>query len=265
MQECPALRNFTNVPGYTPVCATASASAGASATATTATAITPAERACSDKWTVSGGEKRSRNPPPQQDCPMLRTLDVPGFTGTCATATVASATAPTPAITTAERACADKDKVLNATLPELTAVLSSLYCASAGGSVGLEFTASVLASLDADRSGSVDCDEWGIAKRTATLPELGDGGYFGPAKLKAPLCKLTAEGREELARYDAYLGRLTLGTLATNATAAVASAASSAVVTVENDVVAGSAAGVLLAARDKVAAAWNATARAVSG
>ena len=160
---------------------------------------------------------------------MLRTLDVPGYKGTCATAASASAgalttTAPT-AITAAERACADKDKVLNATLPELTAVLSSLYCASAGGSVGLEFTASLLASLDADRSGSVDCAEWGIAKQTATLRELEGGRYFGPAKLKAPLCKLTAEGREELARYDAYLGRLTLGTLATNATALAASAA----------------------------------------
>ena len=191
---------------------------------------------------------------------------MPGYTGVCATASASGVSTTTTTITAAERACADKDKVLNATLPELTAALSSLYCASAGGSVGLEFTGSLLASLDADKSGSVDCAEWGIAKMTPALHQLPGGGYFGPPKLEAPLCKLSAEGKDKLARYNAYLGKLTLGTLATNATALAASAASRAALTVENEVVAGSAAGALLAARDKVAAAWNATtATTVSG
>ena len=184
---------------------------------------------------------------------------MPGYTPVCATASASGGPTTTTTITAAERACADKDKVLNTTLPQLTEILSSSYCASAGDSVGLEFTGSLLASLDADKSGSVDCAEWGIAKQRATLPQLPGGGYFGPPKLEAPLCKLSAEGKDTLARYNAYLGKLTLGTLATNATALAASAASRAVVTVENDVVAGSAANALLAARDKVAAAWNAT------
>ena len=197
-------------------------------------------------------------------CPLLQYFtNVPGYTPVCAT--VSASGGSTTTITAAERACADKDTVLNATLPELTASLSSFYCASAGDSVGLEFTGSLLASLDADKSGSVDCAEWGIAKQRVTLPQLPGGGYFGPPKLEAPLCKLSAEGKDTLARYNTYLGKLTLGTLATNATALAASAASRAVVTVENDVVAGSAAGALLAARDKVAAAWNATTTTVSG
>ena len=196
-----------------------------------------------------------------QDCPALRDFRVPGFTGVCASG--AGGPSATPA--DAARACADKDKVLNTTLPQLTATLSSYYCACEGGSVGLEFSGSLLASLDADKSGSVDCAEWGIAKQTATLQQLAGGGYFGPPKLEAPLCKLSAQGKDQLARYNAYLGKLTLGTLATNATALAASAASRAALTEENDVVAGSAAGALLAARDKFAAAWNATTTTVSG
>ena len=185
---------------------------------------------------------------------------MPGYTGVCATTGSASGgSTTTTAITAAERACADRDKVLNATLPQLTERLSSIYCASGGDSVGLEFTGSLLATLDADKSGSVDCAEWGIAKMTPALHQLPGGGYFGPPKLEAPLCKLSAEGKDKLARYNAYLGKLTLGTLATNATALAASAASRAALTVENEVVAGSAAGALLAARDKVAAAWNTT------
>ena len=187
---------------------------------------------------------------------------MPGYTPVCATASAlgsSTSITTTTAITPAERACADKDKVLNTPLPQLTATLSSSYCASAGDSVGLEFTSSLLASLDADKNGAVDCTEWGIAKQTTALRQLAGGGYFGPPKLEAPLCKLSAEGKDTLARYNAYLGKLTLGTLATNATALAASAATRAALTVENDVVAGSAAGALLAARDKAAAAWNAT------
>ena len=200
-----------------------------------------------------------------ESCPQLQAFKVPGYSGVCAASASGAVTTST-TITAAERACADKDQVLNSTLPELTARLSSIYCASAGDSVGLEFTSSMLASLDADKNGAVDCTEWGIAKQRTTLQQLAGGGYFGPAKLEAPLCKLSAEGKDTLARYNAYLGKLTLGTLATNATALAASAATRAALTVENEVVAGSAAGALLAARDKVAAAWNATtAMTVSG
>jgi hypothetical protein len=193
--------------------------------------------------------------------------NVPGYTPSCVTPSasgISSSTSST--ITPAERACADKDKVLNTPLPELTTTLSSSYCANAGDSVGLEFTSSLLATLDADKSGVVDCAEWGIAKQRTTLQQLTRGGYFGPAKLEPPLCKLSAQGKEQIARYNAYLGKLTLGTLAANATALAASAASRSALTVENEIVAGSAAGALLAARDKVAAAWNATTTmAVSG
>ena len=195
----------------------------------------------------------------QVDCPALKYFNVPGYTGDC------TSPGATPTISAAQRACADKDQVLNSTLPELTARLSSFYCASAGDSVGLEFTSSLLATLDADKNGFVDCAEWGIAKQTTTLQQLSGGGYFGPVKLEPPLCKLSAYGKEQIARYNAYLGKLSLGTLATNTTALIATAASRTALTVENDVVAGSAAGALLAARDKVAAAWNATTATVSG
>lgn len=222
----------------------------------------------SNRWKLSVGDEidhRRYDDYILQDCPALRNFNnVPGYTPVCATASASGAS--TPAIAQAQRACADRDKVLNTTLPVLAATLSSYYCANGDDSVGLEFAGSLLASLDADKGGSVDCAEWGIAKQTATLQQLAGGGYFGPAKLEAPLCKLSAAGKEQLASYNAYLGKLTLGTLAQNATALAASAATRAALAVENDVVAGTAAGMLLAARDKVAATWNATTTAsVSG
>ena len=212
-----------------------------------------------DRWKLSVGDEidhRRYDGYITQDCPVLKSFRVKGYTGVCA-AGAGSASVPS-TVKDAARACADRDAVLSEPLPQLAARLSSYYCANEEDSVGLEFAGSLLASLDADKSDSVSCAEWGIAKFSATLQQLG-GGYLGTPKLEAPRCKLSTKGKESIARYNAYLGKLTLATALTNATALAATSASRAVITIENDVGAGSVAGALLGARDKVAAAWNAT------
>jgi len=117
--------------------------------------------------------------------------------------------------------CSDKNLVLAEPRNVTAARLTTVFCVP-GGDAGLSFTRQILATLDADKSGEIDCVEWGIAKMQATAEELmesGTGGYFGPAKLDPPACEMSVEGKTKLARYNAYLGELTLATAAANATA----------------------------------------------
>ena len=121
-------------------------------------------------------------------------------------------------MSTSARLCADKDLVMNEPLNTTIARLTGTFCdPEIGGDVGASFAGQILDSLDANNNGEVDCAEWGIAKKFATLETLG-GGYFGPKKIWPPACKLSKEGAQELAAYNAYLAELTLLTIKVNAT-----------------------------------------------
>lgn len=121
--------------------------------------------------------------------------------------------------------CADKDIVLGEPPAAITARLSSVFCdgGAATASVGSKFTAAVLASLDANRDGTVSCAEWPIAKARATLASVG-GAYLGPPALPPPACKMTQAGAARWASHNAYLAELAAATAKTNATALVAAA-----------------------------------------
>lgn len=188
-------------------------------------------------------------------CYALSFFRVPGYTGYCG--------APNPgrrlaqaAVTQAERDCADKDQVINEPLTQTAARLSSFLCDS--GDVGLTFAGAVLTSLDADNNGVISCAEWQIAKTEATLAELG-GSYLGLAKLPAPLCKLSKMGAGYFARYNEYLGALTLATLKANATGLAVTTAQRAAAAVEAAVVGNAAVGKVLDVTDAVAAKLNVT------
>ena len=117
--------------------------------------------------------------------------------------------------------CLDKNLVLAEPLNVTAARLTSVFCAPGGGEVGLSFAGQALDMLDADNSGSVDCEEWGIAKMRTSVKELvasGVPGYFGPAKLDPPDCKMSVAGEAKLAKYNAYLSRLTMETAAFHTT-----------------------------------------------
>lgn len=98
--------------------------------------------------------------------------------------------------------------------------------------MGASFAGQVLDSLDANNSGDVDRAEWGIARKMATLETLG-GGYFGPKQIEPPACKLSKEGAQELAAYNAYLAQLTLLTIKVNATGLAKTSAINAAQTVD--------------------------------
>jgi hypothetical protein len=132
-----------------------------------------------------------------------------------------------PARTTAEResrACADKH-ILDEAPEALEARLSTQFCEPGGKLVGRAFLDQMLATLDANRDGSVSCAEWGMAKRASTLEDLG-GAYHGPRSIAPPECPMTPQGTEALARYNAYLGELTSATMAVAAARAPADEAS---------------------------------------
>jgi hypothetical protein len=107
-------------------------------------------------------------------------------------------------------ACADRDLVMAEPLETTEARLSYTFC-EPGKLVGRAFAANVRATLDANNDGSVSCAEWGMAKMTSTLEQLG-GAYHGPRELPQPECPMTPQGTEALARYNAYLGELSLAT-----------------------------------------------------
>jgi hypothetical protein len=109
------------------------------------------------------------------------------------------------------RACADKH-ILDEAPETLEARLSGAFC-EPGKLVGLPVLDQMLATLDANRDGSVLCAEWGMAKRTSSLEQLG-GAYHGPRSIAPPECPMTPRGAEALARYNAYLGELASATTA---------------------------------------------------
>jgi hypothetical protein len=126
-----------------------------------------------------------------------------------------------PATATAEaRACADRDRVLAEPPEAIEARLSQKFCAPGGAGVGRAFAEQMLASLDANADRDVSCAEWGIAKMTPTLEQLG-GAYRGPSRIPVPECPMTPKGLDALARYNVYLSKLALATPAPadNATA----------------------------------------------
>jgi len=160
--------------------------------------------------------------------------------------------------------CSDKNLVLSEPLNVTAARLTSVFCEpGVGGEVGLSFAGQALDTLDANNDGSVNCVEWKIAKRQATAKELvasGVQGYFGPAKLDPPNCKMSASGKAELAKYNAYLALLTLETAAANTTAWAVSGARGAALAVEGRLVGNAAAGVAVTATEGLLAALNRTA-----
>ena len=159
--------------------------------------------------------------------------------------------------------CSDKNLVLSEPLNVTAARLTGVFCEPGGGEVGLSFAGQALDTLDANNDGSVNCVEWKIAKRQATVKELiatGVQGYFGPAKLDPPNCKMSASGKAWLAKYNAYLALLTLETAATNTTAWAVSGARGAALAVEGRVVGNAAAGVAITAKEGLLAALNRTA-----
>lgn len=160
--------------------------------------------------------------------------------------------------------CSDKNLVLSEPLNVTAARLTSVFCEpGGGGEVGLSFSGQALDTLDANNDGSVNCVEWKIAKRQATIKELlasGVQGYFGPAKLDPPNCKMSASGKAELAKYNAYLALLTLETAAANTTAWAVSGARGAALAVEGRLVGNAAAGVAVTATEGLLAALNRTA-----
>jgi len=160
--------------------------------------------------------------------------------------------------------CSDKNLVLSEPLNVTAARLTSVFCEpGGGGEVGLSFAGQALDTLDANNDGSVNCVEWKIAKRQATAKELvasGVQGYFGPAKLDPPNCKMSASGKAELAKYNAYLALLTLETAAANTTAWAVSGARGAALAVEGRLVGNAAAGVAVTATEGLLAALNRTA-----
>jgi len=160
--------------------------------------------------------------------------------------------------------CSDKNLVLSEPLNVTAARLTSVFCEpGVGGEVGLSFAGQALDTLDANNDGSVNCVEWKIAKRQATVKELvasGVQGYFGPAKLDPPNCKMSASGKAELAKYNAYLALLTLQTAAANTTAWAVSGARGAALAVEGRLVSNAAAGVAVTATEGLLAALNRTA-----
>jgi hypothetical protein len=109
--------------------------------------------------------------------------------------------------TRAASACQDKE-VLEEAPEVMEARLSHKFC-EAKKLVGRAFVEQMLASLDANLDGSVSCAEWGIAKMTPTLEQLG-GAYRGPQRIALPECPMTTEGSEALARYNAYLNELSV-------------------------------------------------------
>lgn len=160
--------------------------------------------------------------------------------------------------------CSDKNLVLSEPLNVTAARLTGVFCEpGVGGEVGLSFAGQALDTLDANNDGSVNCVEWKIAKRQATVKELvasGVQGYFGPAKLDPPNCKMSASGKAELAKYNAYLALLTLQTAAANTTAWAVSGARGAALAVEGRLVSNAAAGVAVTATEGLLAALNRTA-----
>jgi hypothetical protein len=109
-------------------------------------------------------------------------------------------------------ACQDKD-VLDEAPEVMEARLSAKFCAEPTKLVGRAFVAQMLGSLDANLDGSVSCAEWGIAKMTPTLEQLG-GAYRGPQRIALPECPMTPQGAEALARYNAYLNELSAASAA---------------------------------------------------
>jgi hypothetical protein len=102
--------------------------------------------------------------------------------------------------------CQDKE-VLDEPHDALEARLSVRFCEPGGKLVGRAFLDQMLATLDANNDGSVSCAEWGMAKMTSTLEELG-GAYRGPPSIAPPECPMTAQGAETVAQYNAYLAGL---------------------------------------------------------
>jgi hypothetical protein len=160
--------------------------------------------------------------------------------------------------------------VLSEPINATVARLSGIFCdpASSNGDVGFSFAGQMLDTLDADNSGSVSCTEWGLAKRRTTYEQLvasGAGGYFGPAKVDPPACKMSREGAAELAKYNAYLAKLTLANAASNTTAWVQQETRGSALAVEGRLVSNAAVGVATAAKEGLLAAWNRTVSSSSG
>jgi hypothetical protein len=114
--------------------------------------------------------------------------------------------------TRAALACQDKE-VLEEAPEAIEARLSTTFCAEPTQRVGRTFVDQMLASLDANLDGSVSCVEWGIAKMTPTLEELG-GAYRGPQQIAPPECPMTPEGQNTLTQYNAYLNKLSVASAA---------------------------------------------------
>ena len=162
-------------------------------------------------WTLMRKRKRYVTNCPEELAPYLN----------CPPSTGRRLTEDTAASGSLGLSCSDKNLVLDEPLNATAARLTAVFCVP-GGDAGLSFTGKILDTLDADKSGEIDCVEWGIAKMQATAEELmesGTGGYFGPAKLDPPACEMSAEGKTKLARYNAYLAELTMTTAAANTTA----------------------------------------------
>ena len=172
------------------------------------------------------------------------------------------------------RACADKELVLSEPITATIERLSRVFCAggvarrrtddlaSRGKDVGHSFAGQMLDTLDADNSKDVSCTEWGIAKMQTTLDQLiasGARGYFGPDKVDPPSCKMSREGAAKLAKYNAYLAKLTLATAASNTTAWIQHTARGAALAVEGRVMSNAAVGAATAAKEGLLTAWNRT------
>ena len=76
---------------------------------------------------------------------------------------------------------------------------------------------------------------------------------------------MSREGAAELAKYNAYLAKLTLATAASNTTAWVQQEARGSALAVEGRLVSNAAVGVATAAKEGLLAAWNRTVSSSSG
>lgn len=155
--------------------------------------------------------------------------------------------------------CSDKTLVLSEPINSTVARLTAVFCdiQNYDKDVGLEFAGQILASLDADKNGQVTCGEWQIAKMEATIEQLVT--YVGPKSVGPPACKMSQKGAETLARYNAYLAKLTLASLKVNATGVVTAAVENAATRVDGHVRGNAVVGKLLDAKDEITAKLNAS------
>lgn len=105
--------------------------------------------------------------------------------------------------------CEDLPAIVNATIPELIARLTPVFCKKDDDKdVGPAFAQATQDIMDSNVDGTITCGEWKIAKRTATLADLPAGAHYGRASLPPPACKLSLSGAKVWAETNKHLAEL---------------------------------------------------------